>query len=791
MVRRGTFIVIEGTDGSGKGTQFKLLQERLQTAGYQVQTFDFPQYGHPSSYFVQQYLNGQYGSADEVGPYTASLFYALDRYQSAIDIRKALDAGKIVLCNRFTGSSMAHQGGKFHRVEERRGYFIWLDNLEFEMLHIPRPDISFVLRVPANIAEELIDKKEPRSYTDKKRDIHEADHSHLERSVAVYDDICRLFPKDFQRIDCVRGDTLLDIETIQHMLWEKISPQLPTPPQLEMPMPAVKAATTPALSVTERVKQIRKAAADDRHPTAEITSGDPPKEDPPTKEKPKPDYTTNPESPIYAFTNALPPQVIAAVMATLSRSSGILSATVLKAFGEAARKDATFVPRVLEDYGDQSVHQLVSQQVIVTGASALLAKKLEWGRMAAYTEPYVEFVRPELKSSSGRYKYFTPRSLTAAIATQYNERMDQIYSRYSTLLPKLISYLEEHSETPPQAHSAEWKASLEATARKTLQAIVPVANTATVGVYASAQAFENLIIRLSGDELPEAQRTGQHILRELRKTIPAFMENADRPDRGGADVVYRANTRRAVELFAEDQIPETYAPQTEAVQLTDVWPRNELDLVPDMLYAKTNLPLSTIRRAVQNWPYSRKIDAFEAYMGRRLNRRQLPGRAIEKARYSWDLVTSFNVFRDLQRHRIVDDLEWQLLTPRGGYEVPQILEDAGLSDDFEDCFDISLALHSMLQEAGYELEAQYATLAGHRLRWKLTYNARQAFRFHELHTSPKAAPETRALVTRMHEHLAEVHPMLAEAMQFVGQPEDPELNGLGAEQAKQFSGKRI
>src|SRR5687767_7311909 len=107
--KQGVFIVIEGSDGSGKSTQLKLIKERLEAAGHQVELFDFPQYDQPSSYFVRRYLEGAYGKADDVGPYTSSLFYALDRYEAAPHIKKALQAGKIVLSDRFTGSNMGHQ----------------------------------------------------------------------------------------------------------------------------------------------------------------------------------------------------------------------------------------------------------------------------------------------------------------------------------------------------------------------------------------------------------------------------------------------------------------------------------------------------------------------------------------------------------------------------------------------------------------------------------------------------------------------------------------------------------
>ncbi|TAK94358.1 FAD-dependent thymidylate synthase, partial [Patescibacteria group bacterium] len=217
----------------------------------------------------------------------------------------------------------------------------------------------------------------------------------------------------------------------------------------------------------------------------------------------------------------------------------------------------------------------------------------------------------------------------------------------------------------------------------------------------------------------------------------------------------------------------------------------ELLLVPDMLYEYSNLSQEQLQSEVNNWPYSRKTEVFKAYMGERLNRRHRPGRALEKAHYSWDIICDYGIFRDLQRHRMVDDMNWQQLTPRYGYEVPKLVEDANLTDQFEACFDISLKLYSFLQQSGYALEAQYATLLGHKMRWKVTYNAREAFHLHELRTSPQGHPDYRKLVLQMHEKLAEVHPNLAEAMRFVNQDENPQLTRLAAERYTQFKLKQL
>jgi len=222
----GQFIVLEGSDGSGKTTQFRLLSERLKAVGYDVEVFDFPRYGEPSGYFVKSYLNGDFGPAKEVNPYTASMFYALDRFAAAAGIRQAMSEGKLVLSNRYTGSNMAHQGSKFGSEAEKRGYFLWADSLEFQLLGIPRPNLNIFLRVPAETSYELIERKAKRDYTESSRDEHEADIEHLKNSVATYDLLCSLFPKDYRPIDCVNGGKLMNIAEINDLIWETIQPYL-------------------------------------------------------------------------------------------------------------------------------------------------------------------------------------------------------------------------------------------------------------------------------------------------------------------------------------------------------------------------------------------------------------------------------------------------------------------------------------------------------------------------------------------------------------------------------------
>jgi dTMP kinase len=221
---KGTFIVLEGTDGSGKTAQFKLLVSRLRREGFGVATFDFPQYNKPSSYFVKEYLNGRYGGWNEVGPYKASLFYAMDRFDVGMRIQKRLKEGRVVVANRYVPSNMGHQGAKIAGEKARAAFFRWLYNLEYRFLGIPKPTKNIILHVPARIAQKLISQKGRREYLGGvKLDIHEADIKHLKRAEKTYLLLPKIFPREFRLIECFEAGRLLSIAEIHEKIWRLVS----------------------------------------------------------------------------------------------------------------------------------------------------------------------------------------------------------------------------------------------------------------------------------------------------------------------------------------------------------------------------------------------------------------------------------------------------------------------------------------------------------------------------------------------------------------------------------------
>lgn len=220
---KGRLIVLDGTDGTGKTTQTKLLVETLQQNGHRVEIADFPQYGRQSASLVEAYLNGDYGT--ELNPHASSLFYAIDRFDASFKIREWLDDGIIVISNRYVTSNAGHQGGKIADKYDRLKFYKWLDNLEYTILGIPKPDLTIILHIPAEQAQKLAKQKtkEQKAHlkNGKQHDIHEADLKHLKQAEQVYLEVAKLFPKT-KLIECVDEDGILPPKLVHNKIWELV-----------------------------------------------------------------------------------------------------------------------------------------------------------------------------------------------------------------------------------------------------------------------------------------------------------------------------------------------------------------------------------------------------------------------------------------------------------------------------------------------------------------------------------------------------------------------------------------
>lgn len=199
MPSRGKFIVLEGIDGSGKRTQLELLARAFTSRGLAFTQVSFPNYGGFFGKMVGEFLNGEYGPLDEVDPHFSALLYAGDRLESKAAIESALAAGTTVLADRYVASNLAHQGARVPR-EDRAEFVDWLKRLEYQVYGLPVEELVLYLRLPVAEAHRLVGQKAARAYTDKRRDIQEADIKHLEVAAQVYDELSR--QPNWARIEC-------------------------------------------------------------------------------------------------------------------------------------------------------------------------------------------------------------------------------------------------------------------------------------------------------------------------------------------------------------------------------------------------------------------------------------------------------------------------------------------------------------------------------------------------------------------------------------------------------------
>lgn len=207
----GKLIVFEGTDGSGKATQTRLLAERLRQSGRELRQITFPRYDNDSSALIRMYLGGDFGTEpDAVNAYAASTFYAVDRYASyKQDWGRFYEAGGLVVADRYTTSNAVHQASKLPQAE-RKPFLDWLFHFEYELLGLPRPDVVFYLDIPTEITGEMRRRREAATHTS--ADIHERDEAYLRRCRENAAQVARLC--GWQRIDCVREGRLLSVEEI-------------------------------------------------------------------------------------------------------------------------------------------------------------------------------------------------------------------------------------------------------------------------------------------------------------------------------------------------------------------------------------------------------------------------------------------------------------------------------------------------------------------------------------------------------------------------------------------------
>jgi thymidylate synthase ThyX len=500
-------------------------------------------------------------------------------------------------------------------------------------------------------------------------------------------------------------------------------------------------------------------------------------------------HFTNLDRPVFALVN-LPETVKGALFARYSRYQGTLRRLYLDEFAAGAEPGPTFdgeegerarklYERIFIGYGDDSVAQLGGAHIACEWVSNVMTKLLQRGRLAAYLEQSTRYMPYD--TPMGRalgYRYWRHPELGPA----YEAAMDFLFDSYSEALPRVEAWAAERfpraDDEPESAHAR----SIRAKALDLLRGILPASSLSHVGIFASGQAYEQLLLHLFASPLPEARDYARMMLEELKAVVPSFVARVERPDRGGEWIAYLEERERAGERWAARLGLDRPGPDEKsgpAVRLLSV-EGSEEDLLAALLFEAASVSEDETRAALRNLPPDERAAMLAELVGERRNRRHRPGRGFEALRYRFEVVSDYGAFRDLQRHRLLT-VQWQTLGPELGAGVPDELDLAGVGDVYRAGLERSRGEHARVARSGHPELALYALSLGYRIRYVLDMNAREAMHLIELRSGREGHPAYRAVAHALHAEIARVHPAVAATMTFVDRDTEPRLERILSE----------
>jgi thymidylate synthase ThyX len=426
----------------------------------------------------------------------------------------------------------------------------------------------------------------------------------------------------------------------------------------------------------------------------------------------------------------------------------------------AVRRAEEFYERVLVGYGDDSVAELAGAHVAVEQVSTLAAKALEDSRIGiSPLEKSTRYVRFDRRGLDGRHLYYRGGELAHP---DYEPAADALFETYSTLVePATLAIRERFPQERGETDRA-WKAATRAKALDLLRGLLPAGTLTNLGLFGNGRAFEYLITKMAGHELPECQRLATDLHGELSLVIPAFVRRALDERYGQPTASRLARLRDRVQRLAKAPtlaLPGERGGETRpAVRLVEYDPDAERKVVAAALFPYSDLPLEE-----QTGDVAAVLDAL---LGDRANRRQRAPRALEHAQYTFEIVANFAAYRDLHRHRMLTQ-DRQLLGTALGYDTPPGLAELGMQDAFDRAVESAAEVHRRLEaELGPAL-AQYVVPLAFHVRWYFRANLREVFHLCELRTTPQGHPDYRWVAQEMFRRVSEVHPRLAGYARFV------------------------
>ncbi len=518
-------------------------------------------------------------------------------------------------------------------------------------------------------------------------------------------------------------------------------------------------------------------------------------------------FVSNTDKNVFVLMN-LPEAIKGALFSRYSRSAKSLRRVLLDEFinaremnfGEMAgerqgvdlraalQKAQDFYDRILDGYGDDSVGELGGAHLALEYVSNVAAKFLENSRIGGSPlEKSTRYVWFDSKIN-GEYMFCRePRIMKSSHANRYLAVNRLLFDTYSKLIEPMTAFVAENypleefefldastktnimfpgitDEKLRKRATAAYNSSVKAKVCDALRSFLPASTLTNVGIYGNGRFFQGLLTKMYTSRLAEINELAASAHNEINAVIPSFVRRA-KPDE------YMNETESGMRQLAEELLGKEKPRGAEPVVLESYDKEAEMDAMAAMLYPYSKLGMKQIKETVRRMSTTEAKALIDSYMGKRKQRRDKPGRALEHIYYTFDLLTDFGIYRDLQRHRMLTQ-ERQLLTTQHGYVMPEEIENAGFRNDFEYCMEEAAKAYDAISTEMPQ-EAQYIVPMAYRVRWYAKLNLREAFHLIELRSTPQGHPAYRKVAQEMFRKIQEASPVLAEYMKFVDMNDYP------------------
>lgn len=518
-------------------------------------------------------------------------------------------------------------------------------------------------------------------------------------------------------------------------------------------------------------------------------------------------YVTNTTSHIFALRN-LPEVIKGALFSRYSRSNLGLRSLLLKEFisnneetgfdtivgqageerssheqAEAIKKAQAFYDRILDGYGDDSIGELGGAHLAIENISMIAAKVIEDCRIGGSPlEKSTRYIYFDQKVNGDYLFYREPVLMTSAYRDLYVDTSNMLFDTYSKLIPPITELIEQRFPKDPAISKLAYTAALRAKVLDCLRGLLPAGTLTNMGIFGNGRFYEQMIHKLHCQNLAELQDIGKRTSEELAKIIPSFIRRADprhRTHQGYAHFYDALHTE--LKLIGEQHHPHCEQSLESGVRLVSYDREGAIKVAAALLFETGNRGLNELLHYCRTLPDEEIARILDAACNARENRRHKSPRALEHAFFTFEVVTDYGAYRDLQRHRILTQ-ERQLLSCDYGFYIPPEIQGTPYEEDYTHALTQAKEAYNTIALELPE-EAQYVVPMAFHIRWYFHVNLRALQWLCELRSAPAGHPSYRHIAQAMAKQVSEACPAFERFFKFVDY-EGYEMGRLGQEQRK-------